>query len=128
MVCSLPLGGYVRWTVHLVAEQAVERKLVPQVGQTVRILLLSHDLKPWRAKTGCVAELNQEYIQEMEDVLASYEKPYTAAELVVCLDEKSISLHADVRPPIPAAPDRTAKRDNGYKRCGTANLFCAVEP
>jgi len=50
MVCSLPLGGYVRWTVHLVAEQAVERKLVPQVGQTVRILLLSHDLKPWREK------------------------------------------------------------------------------
>ncbi len=64
----------------------------------------------------------------MEDVLATYEKPYTAAEPVVCLDEKQVTLHADVRPPIPAAPGRTAKRDNEYTRCGTANVFCAVEP
>src|ERR1039458_10867374 len=76
----------------------------------------------------CVAELNQEYIQKMEDVLATYEKPYTATEPVVCLDEKPVTLHADIRPPIPAAPGRTAKRDNEYKRCGTANVFCAVEP
>jgi transposase len=64
----------------------------------------------------------------MEDVLATYEKPYAAAEPVVCLDEKPVTLHADIRPPIPAAPGRTAKRDNEYKRCGTANVFCAVEP
>lgn len=51
MVCSKPPGGYARWTVRLVAEQAVKRKLVPRVGrETVRILLLSHDLKPWREK------------------------------------------------------------------------------
>ena len=51
MVCSKPPGGYARWTVRLVAEEAVKRKLVPQVGrETVRILLLSHDLKPWREK------------------------------------------------------------------------------
>src|SRR5207237_4140847 len=51
MVCSQPPGGYARWTVRLVAEEAVKRKLVPQVGrETVRILLLSHDLKPWRKK------------------------------------------------------------------------------
>ena len=76
----------------------------------------------------CVAELNPEYIQKMEDVLATYEKPYTATEPVVCLDEKPVTLHADIRPPIPAAPGRTAKRDNEYKRCGTANVFCGVEP
>jgi len=76
----------------------------------------------------CVAELNKDYIQKMEDVLATYEKPYTPIEPVVCLDEKPVTLHADIRPPIPAAPGRTAKRDNEYKRCGTANVFCAVEP
>src|ERR1039458_5744265 len=76
----------------------------------------------------CVAELNQEYIKKMEDVLATYEKPYNPAEPVVCLDEKPVSLHADIRPPIPAAPGRIAKRDNEYERCGTANVFCVVEP
>jgi hypothetical protein len=48
---SSPPEGRARWTVRLVAEEAVKRKLVPRVGQeTVRILLLSHDLKPWREK------------------------------------------------------------------------------
>jgi len=51
MVCGQPPEGHARWTVRLVAEQAVKRKLVPRVGrETVRILLLSHDLKPWREK------------------------------------------------------------------------------
>ena len=51
MVCSQPPEGYSRWTVRLVTEQAVKRKLVPKVGrETIRVLLQSHDLKPWREK------------------------------------------------------------------------------
>jgi len=51
MVCSQPPEGQARWTVRLIAEEAVKRKLVPQVGrETIRILLSSHDLKPWREK------------------------------------------------------------------------------
>jgi putative transposase len=51
MVCSDPPQGCARWTVRLVAEEAVKRKLVPQVGrETIRILLAHHDLKPWREK------------------------------------------------------------------------------
>jgi putative transposase len=49
MVCSPPPAGQARWTVRLVTEQAGKRKLVPRVGrETIRILLQSHDLKPWR--------------------------------------------------------------------------------
>jgi len=51
MVCSAPLEGRARWSIRLIAQEAVKRKLVPQVGrETVRILLQSHDLKPWREK------------------------------------------------------------------------------
>jgi putative transposase len=51
MVCSSPPEGRARWTVRLVADEAVKRKLVPDVGrETIRILLQSHDLKPWREK------------------------------------------------------------------------------
>jgi transposase len=51
MVCGDPPEGQARWTVRLVAEEAVKRKLVPRVGrETIRILLLHHDLKPWREK------------------------------------------------------------------------------
>jgi hypothetical protein len=76
----------------------------------------------------CVAELNDEYIAKMEDVLATYGKPYDPQEPVVCLDEKSVTLHADVRPASPVEPGREARRDNEYERRGTANVFCAVEP
>ncbi len=50
----------------------------------------------------CVAELNEAYIANMEEVLVVYEKP-------VCL-------HADVRPCRPTRPGHIAKRDNEYKR------------
>jgi len=75
-----------------------------------------------------VADLDEEYITKMEDVLEVYERPYDQQEPVVCLDEKPVTLHADVRPASPAAPGREARRDNEYERCGTANVFCAVEP
>jgi len=51
MACSRPPTGRARWTVRLLAEEAVKRKLVPRVGrETIRVLLESHDLKPWREK------------------------------------------------------------------------------
>ena len=51
MVCAGPPEGHARWTVRLVAEHAVKKRLVPRVGrETIRVLLLSHDLKPWREK------------------------------------------------------------------------------
>ena len=76
----------------------------------------------------CVAELDEDYIAKMEDVLALYEKPYRSAEPVVCLDERPVSLHADVRPARPSRPGHIAKRDHEYRRCGTANVFAGVEP
>jgi hypothetical protein len=75
-----------------------------------------------------VAELNDEYIAKMEEVLKTYEKPCDSKQPVVCLDEKPVTLHADVRPVAPAAPGRETRRDNEYERRGTANVFCAVEP
>jgi putative transposase len=51
MVCGPPPTGRARWTVRLIAAEAVKRKPVTRVGpETVRILLQNHDLKPWREK------------------------------------------------------------------------------
>ena len=51
MVCSAPPTGAARWTVRLIVEETLKRKLVPRVGrETIRVLLQSHDLKPWREK------------------------------------------------------------------------------
>jgi transposase len=51
MVCGMPPEGQAHRSVRLIARQAMKRKLAPQVGrETIRILLQSHDLKPWRGK------------------------------------------------------------------------------
>ena len=76
----------------------------------------------------CVAELDEDYIRKMEDVLGVYERPYSPSEPVLCLDEKPVSLHSDVRPLRPMRPGHVARRDNEYKRQGTANIFAVVEP
>ena len=64
----------------------------------------------------------------MEDVLALYAEPYDPARPVVCFDEASKELHAEVREPEPATPGRPARQDYEYARRGTANIFLAVEP
>lgn len=76
----------------------------------------------------CVGKLDEEYIDKMEDVLKTYEKPLSEREPVVCVDEKPTVLHEDTRPLIPMRPGQVARRDYEYKRCGTANVFCGIEP
>jgi transposase len=51
MVCAPPPQGQARWSVRLIAQEAVKRKLARRVGrETIRMLLQNHELKPWREK------------------------------------------------------------------------------
>jgi len=63
----------------------------------------------------------------MEDVLTTYEIPYDADYPQVCLDEKLVTLHADVVEPLPVQPGQPERVDYEYERLGTANLFVMVE-
>jgi len=63
----------------------------------------------------------------MEDVLTTYELPYDADYPQVCLDEKLVTLHADVVAPLPVQPGQPERVDYEYERIGTANLFVMVE-
>jgi hypothetical protein len=67
----------------------------------------------------------------MEDVLALYALLYDKRYPTVCLDEKPVVLHADVRPGLPPAPGQVERRAYEYERHRTANLFALfalVEP
>ena len=57
-----------------------------------------------------------------------YHRPYDAQRPVVCMDECSKQLIAEVREPLPPKPGHVAKQDSEYERRGTANVFMAVEP
>ena len=64
----------------------------------------------------------------MEDVLELYAEPYDPERPVVCFDETSTQLLADIRGPIPEAPGRPRRQDYEYHRRGTRNLFLTCEP
>lgn len=71
---------------------------------------------------------NGAFVQAMEDVLEVYHRPWDPARPQVCLDETSKQLLAHTRVPIAARPGKLARVDDEYRRCGTANIFAAVEP
>lgn len=51
MVCSSPPEGRDRWTVRLIAEEVNARGIAKGAGrEVIRMLLKTHDLKPWREK------------------------------------------------------------------------------
>lgn len=64
----------------------------------------------------------------MEEVLDTYEKPYTPTHPVVCFDERPCFLIADELDIIPARPGQLERFDYTYKKCGSANVFGFFEP
>ena len=54
--------------------------------------------------------------------------PTTPSGRVVCFDETSTQLLAEVREPLPAQPGRPRRQDYEYRRGGTRNIFLACEP
>ena len=64
----------------------------------------------------------------MEDVLDVYHRPHDPLRPVVCLDETSRQVLAEVRDPLPVAPGRAARHDPEYERQGVVNVFLVSEP
>lgn len=64
----------------------------------------------------------------MEDVLDVYMRPYNPMRPVVCMDETSKQLIAEVRTAIAAKPGHPQRYDGEYRRCGVANVFMFTEP
>jgi putative transposase len=51
MTCSTPPAGYARWTIRLIAEEAVKRGYVGRIAKdAIHRFLRSRQMKPWREK------------------------------------------------------------------------------
>ena len=85
-------------------------------------------MKPWQVESWCQADITEEYLRRMKDVLDLYAQPWDALHPVVCFDEQSVQLLADSRPPWPVRPGIPRRQDHDYVRHGTRNVFIFVEP
>ena len=79
-------------------------------------------------KSWCIPKLTPLFIQRMETLLKLYQQPHDPQRPLVCFDEKSVQLLADVRDPLPAQPGQAQRQDYEYQRKGTRNLFIFVAP
>lgn len=76
----------------------------------------------------CVPEIDQEFVECMEDILRLYARPYRASEPIICLDERPVQLLDPARADVALRPGRLGRVDYEYVREGTASIFCIVEP
>jgi putative transposase len=60
IACSSPPEGQARWTLRMLAEEAVRRGIAPKVTKDeVQKVLKAHDLKPWREKNVVRTEIRR---------------------------------------------------------------------
>ncbi len=86
-------------------------------------------VKPWLKQQWCLPkEHNAEFVWRMEDVLEVYQRPYNPRLPVICMDEASKQLVAEVRQPLPPEPGKPLRYDSEYERLGTCNIFMFCEP
>ncbi len=64
----------------------------------------------------------------MEHILELYQRPDDPKRRLVCFDEKSVQLLANITTPLALQPGHALRQDYEYKRNGTRNLFVFVEP
>lgn len=64
----------------------------------------------------------------MEDVLAVYQRAYEPANPVVCMDESSKQMLADLKTALPVKSGKIQRYDYEYIRRGVANLFLFFNP
>ena len=64
----------------------------------------------------------------MEDVLDVYKRQHDPQRPLVCMDESSKQLLADIKHALPMEPGQVQRYDYGYVRRGVANLFMFFMP
>lgn len=129
LVCSSPPEGYARWSLRLLADRVVQLTIIDSIShETVRQVLETNELKPWRKQEWCIPAANAEFVYHMEDILEVYKRPADPKRPLVCFDESPEQLVSETRQALPMRPGQSEKYDYEYRREGVANLFMFFAP
>ena len=132
LVCSGPPEGRAAWSLRLLAERFVELEQVEIDSishETVRQVLKKNEIKPWQRKEWVIApQANAEFVCRMENILDLYQQEIDPTRPLVCFDEASKQLLAEVRTPLPLLPGQAVRYDSEYIRVGVVNMFMFFSP
>src|SRR5262249_21180024 len=99
-------------------------------AETVRRMLSSHRLKPWRKRMWLSPKVPRDaaFAMTVRRICDLYTRPLEAWERVICTDEHtSIQPRPRLHPTRPAKPDAPTQVEHEYKRCGALNLLAALD-
>ena len=120
-----------QWDCTEIVRQLVRDGVVSSISaETVRRILLSHRLKPWRQQMWLSPKVPRDevFAATARQVCDLYTRKLRKDEMVLCVDE-----HTNIQPrPRPAQtrptrPDQPTRVEHEYRRDGALNLFAAFD-
>ena len=125
---DLPLG---QWDCQEIAQELVDEGIVDRISaETVRKVLLAHQLRPWRWHAWLSRRVPRDaaYLAQVRSIVDLYTRPLATDETVICLDEKtSLQPRKRLRPTLPARRGAPVRVEHEYERSGALNLFAAFD-
>ena len=120
-----------QWDCTELARQVVTAGLVGSLSaSTVRRLLQSHQLKPWRHHLWLSPKVPRDkaFVKSIREMSRLYTRKLKAHEMVLCLDEKtSLQPRPRQAATLPPAPQSVMKVEHEYERKGALNLLAAFD-
>lgn len=86
-------------------------------------------LKPWQSRRFCIPERDRaRFVAHMEKLLDVYQQSYDEQHVLICMDEASKQLVADVEPALPMTPGHPRREDHHYERKDVRAVFMFFDP
>lgn len=134
IACEMPhLRGraLAQWDCQEIVKELIRSGVVLSISsETVRRILNSHKLKPWRYRMWLSAKYprNEQFCQTVRHLGDLYVRSLAEDECVLCLDENtSIQARQALIDPLPARPGQTVLFEHEYRRAGALNLLAAFD-
>jgi len=119
------------WDCQEIARQLMQAAIAPSISaESVRRLLRSHRLKPWRKRMWLSPKVPRDaaFAASVRQISALYTRPLAAHERVICTDEHtSIQPRPRLSPTRATKPGQPTQVEHEYQRCGALNLLAALD-
>jgi transposase len=120
-----------QWDCTEIARQLVRDGVVESISaETVRRILMSHRLKPWRQTMWLSPKVPRDaaFAAQVREICDLYTRPLGPEEVVLCGDEMTgLQPRPRKAKTVPTAKDRPTRVEHEYGRCGALNLFAAFD-
>jgi hypothetical protein len=120
-----------QWDCAEIVRQLIAGGVVPSISvETIRQILHSHRLKPWRKRMWLSSKTPRDaaFAASVRQICELYTRPLGAHERVICVDEHtSIQPRPRLCPTRASKPDQPTQVEHEYRRCGALNLLGALD-